>query len=88
MIPPNFVTTDHEGFTFLQGTSYARAFENGSLPPILPSITLPHQMLITRVLQRGASAGILWQIGKRLVPYYGFTENVRSYLVTVCLDYH
>ena len=44
-------------------------------------------MRITRVLQRGAPAGVLWQIGKRLVPYYGFTENVRSYLVTLYLDY-
>jgi hypothetical protein len=62
----------------LQGTSYARTFENGLLPQIRLSITTLHSMLTTRVLQRGAPKGTPSQIGKHLAPCYGFTENVHD----------
>ena len=57
--------------------SYARIFENGSLPPIHLSITTLRPVLITRVLQRGAPEETLSQVGKHLGPCYGSTENVR-----------
>ncbi len=56
--------------------SYARAFENGSLPLIHLSITTLRPVLITRVPQRGAPKGTPLQIGKYLAPCYGFMENV------------
>jgi hypothetical protein len=61
-----------------QGVNYARNFENGLLPPIHLSITMPHPVLITTAPQRGAPKGTPLQIGKSLAPYYGFTENVQS----------
>ena len=56
--------------------SYARTFENGSLPPIHLSIITLHPVLITRVPRRGAPKGPLLQIGRHLDPCYGSTENV------------
>jgi hypothetical protein len=69
-------TADHKASPLLQGMSYARISKNGSLPPIHPSITTQHALLITKVPQRGALKGTPSQIGKHLAPCYGFTENV------------
>ena len=59
-----------------QEMSYARTFENGSLLLIPLSISTPHLMPTTRVLQHGAPKEIPSQFGNRLAPCYGFTENV------------
>jgi hypothetical protein len=45
-------------------------------PPIHPSITTPHLVLIMKVPRPGVPKGIPSQIGKHLGPCYGFTENV------------
>ena len=66
--------------------SYARTFENGSLPPIRLSISTLHRVLIMRVPQRGAPKGTPLQIGNHLAPYYGFMENVR--ILSLSFNYH
>jgi hypothetical protein len=63
---------------FLQVTSCARTFENGSLPQIHPLITTLRPMLIMRVPQHGAPRGTPSQIGKHLVRCYGYMENVHT----------
>ena len=70
---------NHERLTSLnlQGKSYARTSENGSLPLIHRSIITLPLVLITRVPHRGALMGMPSQLGKRLGLCYGFTENVR-----------
>ena len=58
--------------------SYARTFENGSLPLIHLLITTLRPVLTTRVPQRGAPKETPSQIGKNLAPCYGFMENVHT----------
>ena len=62
--------------------SYARTFENGSLPLIHLSISTLRPVLITKVLQRGAPKGVPPKIGKHLAACYGFTESVHILLLS------
>ena len=64
--------------THLQGTSYKRSFEHGSRLQIPPSIITSHAKLNTEGLQGGLLKVAHFKTGRRVVPYCGSMEIVRS----------